>query len=43
MEARNRHYSELMARVKLYREQNTMKELQKMKNQLSSKAQKHAI
>ena len=37
LQARSRHYQDLMEKIKYYEEKNNMMELQKMKNQLDAK------
>tara|TARA_B110000285_G_C14983959_1_gene542857 strand:- start:68 stop:193 length:126 start_codon:yes stop_codon:yes gene_type:complete len=40
LQARSRHYTDMMAKIKHYQEENTMKELQRLKNRLQSQKQK---
>lgn len=43
LQARSRHYQDLMEKIKFYEEKNNMMELQKMKNQLDQKQRKQGI
>jgi hypothetical protein len=43
LQARSRHYTDMMAKIKHYQEENTMKELQRLKNRLQSQKQKQQI